>query len=221
MTEVSTLPAQEEFSFSSVSRVLAHFISVIFHPLFVNIYMAAFLIYWDPEWFISFNEKGKFLKLLTVINNNFVFPVLVVLLMRGLGFSKSFLLRTQRDRIVPYIACTTFFFWTWFVFRKLPGVSEDMVNMCFAVFLSVCVALFLNSYFKISMHAIGVGGLVGLMIVLVLNGKVFSGLPLAVSLIIAGIVFAARKIVSDHRWFDLAAGFAVGLLCEFLAFWIF
>ncbi len=221
MPEATTLIVENSQSFSSLMRISAAIISFIFHPLFVGLLMAFFVIYWDPTLFVAFNEKGKLLKLLTFVNNNFVFPVLVVFLLKGLGFSRSVLLHSRRERIVPYIACIVFFFWTWYVFRNQQQVPDELVNMCQGIFFAACIALVCNSYFKISMHAIGVGGLVGLMIVLLFKGTMLSGLPLASALLIAGAVGTARKIISDHYWFDLFTGFAVGLICQFCAFWVF
>lgn len=220
MTEGPTLTAENDQSFSSLLRIPASIISFLFHPLFVGIYMAAFLIYWDPTLFVAYNDKGKLLKLLTFVNNNFVFPVLVVLLLRGLGFSRSILLHDRKERIIPYAACLIFFFWTWYVFRNQPQVPLEMVNMCQGIFFAASLAFICNSYFKISMHAVGVGGLVGLMVTLLFEGAISGGLPLALAVFIAGMVGSARMIISDHRLFDLVAGFVVGLIGQFVAFWM-
>jgi len=221
MTEGQTLSVKNDPSFSPPVRISAAIISFVFHPLFVGIYMAAFIIYWDPTLFLAFSEKGKLLKLLTFVNNNFIFPVLVVLLLKGLGFSRSILLQSSRERVIPYSACIIFFFWTWYVFRNQPETPSELVNMCQGVFFAVSIAFICNSFFKISMHAIGVGGLVGLMIILLFNGTMVSGQALAISLFIAGIVGTARMINSDHHWMDLILGFAVGLIGQAIAFWVF
>jgi hypothetical protein len=221
MSEGPTLSVNNEHSFSPFVRIFAAAISFVFHPLFVGIYIAAFIIYWDPTLFLALNEKGKLLKLLTFVNNNFIFPVLVVLLLKGLGFSRSILLQSRRDRIIPYSACIIFFFWTWYVFRNQPETPRELADMCQGIFFAACIAFISNAYFKISMHAVGVGGLVGLMIILLFNGTMASGQPLAFSLLVAGIVITARMINSDHHWMDLILGFAVGLIGQVMAFWVF
>ena len=103
--------------------------------------MAFFLIYLHPSYFLGFSEKSKLLKLMTVINNNVFFPMLVVALLKGLGFSKSIQLSTQKERIVPYIASITFFFWTYYVFRSQPETPRIIVNMCRAMFFASSAAL--------------------------------------------------------------------------------
>jgi hypothetical protein len=200
--------------------VLAKIVSYVFHPLFVGVMMAAYLIFIHPYFFVGFSEKQRMLKLLAVINNNVFFPLIVVALLRALGFNKSLLLQTQKERIVPYLASITFFFWSYYVFKNQPEVPRVLVYMCRGMFISAAVALVLNNNYKISMHAIGVGGLMGLMTVILFNGNLDSGLPMILSVLITGAVMSARKIVSDHHWFDIITGFLLGFCTQLIALWV-
>jgi hypothetical protein len=146
--------------------------------------------------------------------------LVVVGLLRGLGFNKSFLLKTQKERIVPYIASITFFFWSYYVFKNQTGTPEVMVGMCRGMFLSAAASLLLNNYFKISMHAVGIGGLLGLVTVSILDGSQYAGIPVLAALFLSGITITSRKIVSDHSWFDLISGLLVGFLFQLISLWI-
>lgn len=210
----------EDVKYPLWMRSLAKFISFVFHPLFIGVMMAAYLIFVHPLYFVGFSEKGKMLKLLAVINNNVFFPLLVVALLRALGFNKSLLLKTQKERIVPYLASITFFFWTYYVFKNQPETPRVIVYMCRGMFFASSVALVLNNYYKISMHGIGVGGMVGLMALTLVDGTLYSGIPFVVAILVTGLVVTARKIVSDHQWFDIITGFLLGFLCQFVALWL-
>ncbi len=193
--------------------------SVIFHPLFIGIYLAAFLLFIHPSYFLGFTDQSKLLKLLTIVNNNVFFPLLVVALLRGLGFSNSVQLKTQRERIVPYIASITFYFWTYYVFRSQPENPTILVLMCRGMFMASSIALIANNYFKISMHAIACGGMIGLFILTIQDGTMSSGIPMMLGFFVTGLVFTSRKIISDHTWFDLIVGFIVGLICQLTGCW--
>lgn len=199
---------------------LSKVFSVLFHPLFIGVLMAAYLLFIHPTYFIGYSDRAKFMKLLIVINNNVFFPMVVVALLRGLGFNQSLLLKTQKERIVPYIASITFFFWSYYVFKNQTGTPEVLVGMCRGMFLSAAASLLLNNYFKISMHGVGIGGLMGLMTVSVLDGSQYTGTAFIAALLIAGVTITARKIASDHSWFDLIGGFFVGFLFQLIALWI-
>ena len=64
----------EDLKYPLWIRSLAKLISFVFHPLFVGVMMAAYLIFVHPLYFVGFSEKGKMLKLLAVINNNVFSP---------------------------------------------------------------------------------------------------------------------------------------------------
>ena len=199
---------------------LSKSISLLFHPLFIGAYMAVYLIFIHPNYFVGFSEKAKLLKLLVVINNNVFLPIIVVGLLRGLGFNSSFQLKTQKERIVPYIASITFFFWSYYVFKHQPETPKVLVGMCRGMFLSSAVALLLNNYFKISMHGIGIGGLLGLTAVTIWDGSQFIGTPVLIAFLIAGVTISGRKIASDHNWFEIFAGITIGFLFQLIALWI-
>jgi hypothetical protein len=199
---------------------ISNVVSILFHPLFVGVMMAAYLLFVHPTYFVGFSERAKWMKLLIVINNNLFFPIVVVGLLRGLGFNKSFLLKTQKERIVPYIASITFFFWSYYVFKHQPETPRVMVGMCRGMFLSAAAALLLNNYFKISMHGIGIGGLMGLVMVSIVDKSQYIGTPILIALLISGLTITARKIVSDHNWFDLIAGCVIGFVFQLIALWI-
>ena len=200
-------------------KTVATIISYIFHPLFVGVMMGGYLIFIHPTFFNSFTPQARMLKLLAIINNNVFFPLLVVALMRALGFNKSLLLKTQKERIVPYIASITFFFWTYYVFRNQSDVPLVLVNMCRGMFYATAAALILNSYFKISMHGIAVGGLSGLMLVIMFRGELPEIIDLVIAVAITFAVAFARKIVSDHHWFDIISGITLGLITQLVALW--
>ena len=206
-------------SYSPSLKIASTFVSYLFHPLFVGVMMAAYLIFLHPTYFQALDAKSRMMKLLVVINNNVFFPLLVVALLRALGFSQSVLLKTQKERIVPYIASITFFFWTYYVFRNQPEVPRVLVNMCRGMFFATAVALVLNNYFKISMHGIAVGGMLGMMLVVMVLRELPSIFHVVAAGLITIVVAFARKIVSDHQWFDILAGIVLGLATQLLALW--
>ncbi len=203
-------------SYSSVSRFFAHVLSYIFHPLFIPLYVTWFLAFVHPSYFSGFSVVGKKKLLLLITINAFVFPVITVLLLKALGFIESIFLKTQKDRIIPYIASGTFFFWTQYVLREQNYVPRILVAFMFGVFISSSAALISNIYYKISMHAIGMGGLIGLFLVIMQQNTMLMTWPLSLVILLAGLVCTSRMIVSDHRPKEIYMGILVGLFCQFV-----
>src|SRR5438270_9747999 len=106
---VDTKENSGSLSFHPVLRVTAKVISIIFHPLFIPVYISWFLIYNNPL-FSAFNDRDKVLLLVRFGVMYAFFPLVTVLLAKGLGFIQSIQLRSQRDRIIPYVACGIYYF---------------------------------------------------------------------------------------------------------------
>ena len=200
-----------------VSLVLARIISFVFHPLLVGVYMAMYMLFFNPVYFTYMHPGEKIMNIATIFNNNFIFPMVVVLLLKGLGFSKSIYLETQKERIVPYMASIIFFFWTWYVFYNKPDMPQMMKDMLQGIFYASIVGMIANIYFKISMHAMGVGGALMMMILVLMEGSMMSGTPIIITIFVTGLVISARMIASDHEKGDLIVGFLVGMGAQFIA----
>ena len=201
---------------SLIIKLLANFFSYLFHPIFIPLYVTWMLAFIHPNYFVGFSTMGKYKILLLVAINAFAFPLITVLLLKGLGFINSIFLRTQKDRIIPYIASMTFFFWTQYVLREQNFVPRILVAFMFGVFISSSAALIANIYHKISMHAIGMGGMLGLFLVVMQQNTMLMTGPLTFVLLTTGIVCTTRMIVSDHQPKEIYTGLVVGLICQFI-----
>ena len=209
---------KEENVQTPVIRFVAHFFSYVFHPLFIPLYVTWFLTFVHPYLFAGFSVQQKTWLLIRIAYTMVFFPLITVLLLKALGFIKSMLLTTQKDRIIPYIACGIFFFWAYLVFRNQPNIPTLLTAFTFAVFISSSVALMANIYFKISMHAIGMGGLLGLFLIIMYSNTMLMTLPLSVAFLLTGIVCTSRLIISDHTAKEIYAGLFVGMACQWVAF---
>ena len=210
---------KEENVQPSIIKFVAHFFSYVFHPLFIPLYATWFLTFAHPYLFAGFSVQQKTWLLIRIAYTMVFFPLITVLLLKALGFIKSMLLTTQKDRIIPYIACGIFFFWAYLVFRNQPNIPSVLTAFTFAVFISSSVALMANIYFKISMHAIGMGGLLGLFLIIMYSNTMLMTLPLSVAFLLTGVVCTSRLIISDHTAKEIYAGLFVGIACQWVA-WV-
>lgn len=200
-----------------IQRALATLISYVFHPIFLVPYMAAFLIYGEPSFFLGASPHDKFKLFMSIVLNMVFFPLFAVLLAKALGFIKSIQMKDAQDRIIPYVATLTFYFWTWMVVHNMPSVPQAMVSMIFGVFLAASGGLVLNSFFKVSMHTTGAGGLLTFMILEALFGTPSMGLPIALAFLITGLVWTARMLISNHTQTELIMGFMISMLGQLIA----
>ncbi len=199
-------------------RIPAHLFSYIFHPLFIPVIATWYIAFVNQVYFIGIASQEKLFILIRVAYNTIFYPALTVLLLKGLGFIDSIFLKTQRERIIPYIAANIFYFWIYLVFRNQPAVPSILTGFILGVFLSSSVALMANIYFKISMHALGMGAFAGIILVIIFTGFSYNiMLHSMIVFLITGIVCTSRMIVSDHTPFDIYTGLLFGIICQFIA----
>ena len=74
---------------------------------------------------------------------------------------------------------------------------------------------------KISLHAMGVGGLLTAVILVGLHYSIDNAIWTLLVIIITALVMSARMIVSDHSKQELILGLFIGLLTQVMAyFWV-
>lgn len=202
-----------------VIRLVAKIVSYVFHPLFVPVYIVWFLINFQPYMFSSFSPFEKIITLLRFFIMYSFFPLVTVLLAKGLGFIDSVYLKTQKDRIIPYIVCGIYYFWMCYVLRHQSQYSNEVVQFAMAIFIASFVGLIVNIYIKVSMHAMSMGLLLVFMGILALAQAVNFTVYISVALLIAGLVCTARMIVSDHTQKEIYAGLLVGAISQLAAVW--
>ncbi len=204
---------------NKIIRLAAKIISYIFHPLFVPVYIAWFLISVQPYLFTSFNPVEKMIAVLRFFIMYSFFPLITVLLARGLGFIQSIYLKTQKERIIPYIACGIYYFWMCYVLRNQPQFSKEVVQLSMAIFIASSLGLLANIYMKVSMHAISMGILVAFMLLLSYTQTGSYTFFLSAAFLLAGLVCTARFIVSDHTPQEIYGGLLLGIVSMLLAIW--
>jgi hypothetical protein len=201
-----------------IIKFFAHFFSFVFHPLFVPFYVVGFLLYYHPSYFSGFSFNTKFELLRATALNTIFFPAFAVLLMKGLGFIKSVFLHTQQDRIGPYLANMIFYFWLARVFFNFqPQLSPVLASFMTGVFLTTVVGLLSNIYYKISMHSMGWGSVIGIFLIIMNSNTMLMTWPLSIAFLITGLVCSSRLLISDHSPKEIYGGLLVGVLCQFAA----
>jgi hypothetical protein len=199
-----------------ILRFFALLFSVVFHPLFIPFYVVAFLINYHPSYFSGLGFYTKFELLRSTVFNTIFFPAFALLVMKGLGFVKSFMLHSREDRIGPYLANMIFYFWMARVlFNFKPELTPILASFMTGVFITTALALIANIFYKISMHAIGCGGMLGIFIIIMNSNSMLMTWPLSLALLITGIVCTARLIASNHTPKEIYMGLLVGLVCQF------
>jgi hypothetical protein len=202
-------------------RFFAHVISYVFHPLFIPTYFILYLLQVIPYEFVGITDWKLNLKIFSVFWWTAFLPAFAVFLMWRLKLSTSIFLKTQKERIIPYIIVMFFYWWMYYLSRNFTDQPIALKFFFFGVFISSSIGLIVNNYMKVSLHAMATSAL--LMAVLLTNmhypiGDIFWVL---LTILLTGFVISARMVVSDHTKNELIVGFIIGIVTQLAAyFWV-
>ncbi|MBX9784416.1 MAG: hypothetical protein K2X48_14090 [Chitinophagaceae bacterium] len=209
----------ENYTLHPFIKALGVFFSWLFHPLLLIVWVSWYLLYVNDLIFLGMDSFDRLKVFLRILSTSVFLPLITVLLLKGLGFIKSIQLRTQKERIIPYVACITFFFWSYYVSKQLDDPGE-LRAFLLTLFITASAALIINNYMKISMHALGAGSLFCFFMLLLFHGRIEESLPLLAVVFVSGIICSSRLIASDHYPFEVGFGFVMGFLIQLVCWFI-
>lgn len=196
---------------------LAKIFSIIFQPLLVPT-ISLFLLFNLNNYIaliIPVSARQIILGMVFIIT--FILPVLMVLILYKRGIVKSFNMEHREERIIPLFITGVFYFLAYHMIRQIQ-IDEIYQRLFLGSAFLVLIALAVSFIWKISMHMIGMGGMLGGFI------GVSQALHIDLVLIIIAISLAcgltgfARLKLKAHSPMQVYIGFLTGLG---LMIWIF
>lgn len=187
----------------------AKIISVVFHPLLMPVYGLA-IIFSAPTLFgyLPFNVKR--LLILIMLVNNVLLPLSLLPFFIHRNIISSWTIIERKERNIPLIMSTLLYCTTTFIIFRFP-VPVFLKSFIFGASILSLIVTVINFWWKISLHSVGAGALISL--VLILSMKMLTPLEwyLIPVVIITGLVLSSRLKLNLHSpaqvWIGLFTGF--------------
>jgi len=206
-------------------NILARVISIIFHPLLMATYLFGLLYLFLPSALYPISQERQLALIVMISVMTFILPALGISMLRTVGAISSFTMLDRKERIRPFFLITiVYLFFTYFLAYKLgAGLDDNLFRFLLIIDFLVIAATAITVYYKISIHSIGVMGMLGIIIPLNRMAESNSLLIPTIALIaIAGLVMSARLQLNSHTvrevWVGAATGFLVGFLGMIILF---
>ena len=184
----------------------ARIISIIGHPIFHPTWMMLILIF---SGITSFMPQNDAVFLTITLLMTCLIPGLVIMMVKRWGLIKSLEMEEREDRLGPLFIMILFLYAAYRYFNKIPVLA--IYNFYLTAVIVVTVLAFVVSFFwKISLHTLGWGCFTAFLFIMT-TVAVRLYLPcFIVSIIISGVVAAARLKLKSHSNAQIYAGFAMG-----------
>ncbi len=217
-------------------KTSAQLISFVLHPLMVPTYMLIILMLVNPFAFSvsSIGDMSSRLLLIRLFLSTFFIPVFAVMMLRFLGLVKSIELKDQDERIGPYIITGIFYLWMFKNFLSSSQIPTIYASFLLGATIALFVAFFINIFSKISVHTVGMGGLLAMVLITwmtyfdyqtfvvdlpFLGRYQISLFALFLSTIfLSGMVGTARLLLNAHDQQDVYGGYLIGFAAQLIAY---
>ena len=187
---------------------LAKIFSVVFHPLLMLVYGMA-IIFSAPTLFGYLPVQIKKLLFLIVLVNNVFLPISLLPFFMHRGIISSWTVNERKERTIPLILTTLLYGVTsYIIFRyQIPLFLKSYIFSAF--FLSLIVTV-INLWWKISLHSVGAGALLGIVLILSLRTHTSLVEYLILAIITGGLVLSSRLKLNYHNPQQVWLGFLTG-----------
>jgi hypothetical protein len=151
--------------------------------------------------------------LLLIFFVTFLLPAINIMIFKLFGTIPSVMMMDRRDRVIPftfialfYIMMTALFYWKFHL-----GFQDNVFKFLIVIDLLVIASTVITFFYKVSVHAIGICGLMGIMIPLnKISEDHLLFYPTLGLLVIAGAVMSARLYLNVHTLREVMVGAMVG-----------
>jgi hypothetical protein len=201
---------------------LAKIISYIFHPLIMPTVGIWLILHTNTYMAYAVSDPTKWFITLIIFMATFVLPALCAAYLLHSGLISSMHMPSAQERRLPFLLTAIIYYLTYYLIKQLPiliTVAEfSLPSIIYFIILgatfSVLLALIINFKWKISVHMIGIGGLVGTLLGISLKYSTDLKIFICASIIVAGLIGSSRLKLKAHRLSQVYAGFFVGIFCE-------
>lgn len=200
-------------------KVIIRSFSYIFHPLFMPLLGVLLYFYISPRFF---NPEFLYSKLFATIIMTVVIPILSFFMLKNLQLATSIHLKRVEERRWPLLMQILF---TFLLIKLIfDGYEIPEIYFFFVGILGASTGAFLLSLFKfkVSLHMIGLSGVLSFVLGLSLHFGLNLLLWIALLIFACGATATSRLDAKAHTAPELVIGFLVGFTSQILVFqyWI-
>ena len=194
------------------------FISVFFHPINFPIIGALIYFLYRPKYIF---KPQEYLILSVILIGTYIFPIVFLIILKRYKMIHSYHMVSIEERKFPTLLFTaiSIIIGNWL----LKSTVVDLLATLFFGYSLAFLVSYVFLYFKqkISLHTAAIGGLIGFLIYFSYYYQINLVLLLAFFFLLSGLIASSRLRLKAHTLREVFFGFFVGLICQFMLFFIY
>lgn len=205
-----------------MTRKLAEFISLVFHPLLLSTVLLIILFLFSPNALRPIDATNVLPITGLVFAITFVIPAVSIGALKLTSSISSLKLEDRRERIMPFFFISAYYGLTVYMFAYKLMLGQTMVILFGTVTAVVVLITIITVFFKVSVHAAGVWGMLGSMVAIQIkypDSLLFW--PIIFVLLLAGVVNSSRLYLGVHSLAEVGVGATLGFGVCFTSIYLF
>lgn len=197
---------------------IAKFISYIFHPITFPIVGAFIYFLLVPSYIF---KQQEYLFLIVIFIGTYVFPLVLLLLMKSFKMISSYHIDSIKERKFPIVLFISiaYIIANWLA---KAGTVDILSILFYGYALGLLLAyLLLYIKFKISLHSSAIAGLIGFLIYFSIYYQQNVLYLLIALTILGGLIGSARLKMGAHSLKEVLWGGVLGVASQFAAYYIY
>ncbi len=195
-------------------RILSLIISSIFHPTFIP--LIGFLLLYSLTGYAVYLPKDVFwFSIMVIVQFTILIPVGVIYFLFWRKKITSLELSNRQERPLPLVINLISYAVSFLVFRYLQYPSL-IVNFFGVIVVSAAFSMIVSLYYKLSLHMVAWGTLVGVLISISVRMEIGLHLLVSLVLILTAVIASARLWLNEHDLPQVAWAWGTSSILSFL-----
>mgnify|MGYP006417968171 FL=1 len=198
---------------------LSKFISIILHPIFMPILALYLSLRQVPSIGFAITNYQNYIYLVLIFST-VILPLISIFFLIKSGKVSSLEMSNHKERSVPLFRTALWMGLGYYILENILVFSPIIKAELIGAISIILIASIISKYWKISLHLLGIGGLVGVLIALEI---IYGNLQhlIIIFILLSGVLAMARIKEKAHNYPQVYIGFLGGLSVELLIILIF
>jgi hypothetical protein len=198
---------------------LTKLISILLHPMFMPILALHLTLLVLPS--LAFTLSQNLLLIYGIlIFSTMVLPLISIFWLMQKGKVSSLEMSNHKERSLPLFKTVIWMSFGYYLLQNLLFYTPILKAELLGAILIILLAAIISKFWKISLHLLGIGGVVGVFIALQIMHGDFLYL-LLLFILLSGLLGVARIKQKAHNYAQVYAGFLVGLSVELITLLVY
>ncbi|MDC3306090.1 hypothetical protein OAV36_04110 [Flavobacteriales bacterium] len=198
---------------------LSKFISIVLHPIFMPLFAFYLTLKSNPSLGIIINPYLNYVYGV-VISCTILLPLLTIFFLIKNGKVNSLEMSNHKERTLPLFRTVIWMCLGLYILNNILLYTPILKAEFIGAILIILLAAIISKFWKISLHLLGIGGVVGVFIALQI---MFGGVlyMLLIFIVLSGILGVARIDQKAHNHAQIYIGFLLGVCIELITILVY